>query len=74
MGCSLGGGRLAAAVHLMAAALALPKDDETLAQIGVAAAHCADVDTKAAIEAAAAGEVATAELTRATRRFRDAEP
>jgi hypothetical protein len=57
----------------VAAALALPKNDETQERIRVAAARCADEDTRAAIEAAAEGEVAAAQLDRATLRFRTSE-
>lgn len=55
----------------VAAALALPKDDETRRRIRIAADRCADEDTAAALAAAAADTVAEAELTRAVERFRD---
>ena len=54
----------------VAAALALPKDEETRDKLRIAAARCADQDTKAALEAAAEGEVALAEMERAVERFR----
>jgi hypothetical protein len=54
----------------VAAALALPRGEETRLRIQTAAAACADSNTRTALEAAAEEEIAEGALERATRTYR----